>query len=75
MVQLEQRDGEDVRGTLLEDERVLEPNADDSPTLRPEPTRAGNPVSIEALQRPGDLGPARNLGVVQILSITCLTTV
>jgi hypothetical protein len=64
-----------VRGTQVQDERVFETNADDRPPFRSEPARAGDLGSIEALQCPGDLGSARTLGLVQILSITCLTTV
>jgi hypothetical protein len=75
IVQLERRDRENVRRTRVEDECVFEPQFDDAPAFRPEPARAGDLVPIEALQRLGDLDPARTVGLVQILSITCLTTV
>jgi hypothetical protein len=47
-----------VRRSRIEDEGVFERNARDGLALCPEPPRTGDLVSIEALERRGDFGPA-----------------
>jgi len=59
----------------VEDEGVIERDPGNGPALRPEPARARDLRSIEALEREGYLGPIGSPWEAQILSITCLTTV
>jgi hypothetical protein len=59
IVETQRRDGEDMWRPVVEDERVLEGDPDDRPSLGPEPARGGQIRRVELVERRGDVAAAR----------------
>ena len=75
IVQPEPSHGQDVGRRGVQDEGGLQLDGLDTATLRAEPAGAGDLRSIEFLDDPRNVSAGRSSRAVQILSITCLTTV
>jgi hypothetical protein len=67
-----------MRRRRVEDEGVFQLDGPDRPALRAEPLLGDDRLAVEIRERPRDLAvraPRGSRWIVQILSITCLTTV